>query len=876
MTRLFRRTLTAVLVASLFAAAANAQQASHQAKLKEHFLKGMVAFENGRYKVAVQEFEEVLKLDPSSQEALELRDLADARFFIQVLTKGKPEMRRTVLKLLQLAAEADKQRLTDKDLIDGFIKDLVDDEFAVRKRAYIKLISAGRYAVPGLLRRLAETKAPRYQLYRVRSTVALIRIGEEAVLPLSTALRTDQTSLRQDICFILGEIADPRSAPYLLRAAKQDPGEIVRTVAIRALTRLREGVNVTDEPAHVALFKYARLYYYEDPSIQRSSKYGDATWAWSADQGTLVMQTVPDYLYNVNMARQIAAEALLANPQYEPVLPLLVSTYHKEIQRIRRRLEAGKTLAGQKLSELEENQLRARLTRSENVLLTLRSAGEKHFYRALALQLRDGAPELAAAVIEDLATIAKPELNLYPELPELFAPIRPTVYRTPAPAEEEAPTDKPETRTPTAAAPKVAKPPSAATATVDPDRLFGLKVRAEKKSTEPAVRTTRAKTQIGPKGTPSEHQALYRLIMEARAELTGKRPAAAPVREPEKGEATQVATLDTNPLIQALKAPDKGVRYGAAAALARIDPTKAFAASKAVVHILGQAITEKGVSTVLVVSKDSQATNRLRAIVRNAGHVPYSASSMGTALTATRALPPKDLVLLENNMIKTFEALKKDPAVAGIPVIIFVRGKDTSGAEKDFAGQAAAVISIDDKSEKITAELARVILGRRTKSEGLKLSAEYARVGARALASIPERDSPFSPHLADIKDALIAALDGDDPEVRISAIGTLGKARIKSLMLRLIDISQAEDRAQAERLACIEAVGKMIGPKETPPQEAVNLLIKIHRTGNPALRRVAVRHLLRATLPPDELEKLISAQEAAPAEAPAVPVKEVP
>jgi len=860
-TTFIRRAWIVAIVAVVVAFASDALAQDRLPSMKDHFVKGLKAFERGDYERATAEFEEVLKLNPTSSDALELRELADVRFFIQVMTKGAPKMRSAVLELHKRAAEAEKRRLTDKDRIAKLIKDLLGD-FEVRTAAYTELISAGRYAVPQLIARLADTASSDYRDYRVRATVALIRIGEEAVLPLCTALRADKTSLRQDICFILGESADPRAAPYLLRAAKSDPEESVRVVANNALARMREYVDVPDQPPHVALFKHARLYYSGDPTIERPSRYGHTSWNWSPEQARLVMQTVPSFLYNVSMAREVASEALLSNPDYEPVLPLLISAYHKELLLIRRRLELSASAPENKLSEIEELQLRARLAKSQNVLLTLRSAGEKHFYRALSMQLREGDPQLAAAIIDDLSLVASPRLNNYPDLPELGQRVRPAVLRM----------AKPKPR-PRAAVPKVArlapgaeKAPAERTkiAAPDPLALFGLSVKKEKEQADAAAKAKRPKgRRTVREATPAERITLAQLLAAATRAQDERDKRRALVEEEKKPKKVAAAAgIESNALVRALQSADKGVRYGAAAALARIRPLRDFPGSRAVVEILGQAISEKGVSTILIVTADNEAANRLRITVREAGHVPYSASSAGTALSAARSLPPKDLILLKGDMRRAFDALKKDPTVAGVPVIVFVTGLDTSAAEKEYGGRIVSVVSMKAGADKIKAAISRAILGRRTLSEGLRLSAQYARTGARALSSIPKTGSPFSRHLRAIKEALVSALDRESPQVRISAIGALGKAKVKTLIPRLIDICQSAERPQPERLACIEAIGNMMEPGEAAPAEVIGLLETIHRSGDKRLRQFAVERLSGAAIPPANLEKLVNQEEA--------------
>ncbi|MFW6158931.1 MAG: HEAT repeat domain-containing protein, partial [Planctomycetota bacterium] len=227
MTTLLRRSVWVLTLAAVVGAGALARAQDAAGPQRAKYQEAVRAIKAGDYEEATERLDEVLALNPSSTEALELRNLTETEVIIQALTKGPQPLRKKMLGLLQLAAEAERQRLTDRGRIKGAIEDLLGG-FEVRHKAYVTLVSAGRYAVPLLVDKLLATEDPDYKKYRVRCTIALMRIGEEAVIPLCTALRSRSGSLRQDIVFALGEIGDPRAVPYLLRTAQSDPDPQVR------------------------------------------------------------------------------------------------------------------------------------------------------------------------------------------------------------------------------------------------------------------------------------------------------------------------------------------------------------------------------------------------------------------------------------------------------------------------------------------------------------------------------------------------------------------------------------------------------------------------------------------------------------------------
>jgi len=834
----------------LVASPARAQDDDKARALRRHYLNGVKAFDNERFAEAAEQFEAVLKLSPSHADALALRDLATVQFYIKVMNRGTPKMRENILQLLELAAEAEKARFTDVEQIKKRIARLAGT-FEERLRIYVDLQRAGRYAVPPLVQRLNDVEAKDYEMFRVQATICLVRIGEEAVLPLCTALRADAESVRQDICFVLGQIGDPRSVPYLLQAATADSSTAVQHVAAAALARIRAYAEVPDEPAHVGLFRYARLYYYDDPSVYRPSKYGHTLWTWSAGEQRLIMQVVPGFLYNVNMARQVAARALLAAPDYEPVLPLLISAYEKETVLIEDQLAYSKRNKAARLSELEERQLRERLAKARRVLMTLRSAGERHFYRALALQLHDKDAETAIRTIRDLAEVADPALNTYPELAALSEPVRPAVITIRMPLDEVPDVVRTETDT----ASKARKP------RVSVASLFQTKVASELKRVK-AAEPRRAATVK--RATPAERATLNYVIAMARRKA---RRTSDEIEEKKPEDLPEALATTANPLLRALRNPIKTVRYEAAAAIVRIRPTGEFGAARSTVKVIGHALTERGVSAALIVSNNNQAVNRLRQIVRKAGHIPYSASSVDTAVSAARALPPKDAIIVQDTLGDAIAALKADPVIGAVPIIVFTRDRDTKVAEQAYGAQAVAVISLRDRSDNVSRTVVDTIAAGHVAQQATRLSGHYGRLGAEALAAIPAAGSPLSRHLATIKPELIAALESDDRAVRISVIGGLGKAKVMSLLPRLTDMAQADDRAAEERLACIGAVADMMEPGKPTPPDVVKLIKAVHADEDDEFRAKAVRRLRGTAIPAAEIERVVSDQESSAATA---------
>lgn len=99
------------------------------------------------------------------------------------------------------------------------------------------------------------------------------------------------------------------------------------------------------------------------------------------------------------------------------------------------------------------------------------------------------------------------------------------------------------------------------------------------------------------------------------------------------------------PLTDALRFPDKRVRYEAACALASELPDKPFANQQWVVPLLVEAIGEGGQGNLLVLGPNQDDANALQDILRRLGYVTAAAGSPEDAVAAAGTLPTVDAIV---------------------------------------------------------------------------------------------------------------------------------------------------------------------------------------------------------------------------------------
>jgi len=183
-----------------------------------------------------------------------------------------------------------------------------------------RLMEAGEYAVPELLRQVIEASDPQLQL---ASADMMVAIRRQAVNPLVAALPNLDPTNQRRVSEILGAIAWPHATPYLLALAEDAsaPGD-VRSAAMQAFGAAG-GTNLDLGGQWAQL---ARRYFDNEQSLMAFP--GEATnniWGWDNFVG-LVPTPVPTPIYSELMAMRTAREALRVAPGDPNALALFVAS----------------------------------------------------------------------------------------------------------------------------------------------------------------------------------------------------------------------------------------------------------------------------------------------------------------------------------------------------------------------------------------------------------------------------------------------------------------------------------------------------------------------------------------------------------------------
>ncbi|TAJ07627.1 MAG: response regulator, partial [Planctomycetota bacterium] len=290
---LFRRL---VLPATL--AAALAFPAFSQDGVQEQFNRGVALLKQGKDAEALAAFQAVLAADPSHEAAYELWKATDHQIWLELLAKqGQFEL--AARRLMTLAEAGRAQRRDDAAAIGALLKDVGNEDVAVRRPALAKLAAEhGEYAVPHMLGALsADSNDDRAVLY----INALAQMGEDVVQPLIAALESDNASLRRNVALALGYAGDRRAAPLLSWLAANDAAGGVQGAAREGLARMGGAV---DPVAGLVALGDA----YHDGSALKPYATTGSVWNWRG--GKLVHAQVPVALHGDELAKQCYYKAL--------------------------------------------------------------------------------------------------------------------------------------------------------------------------------------------------------------------------------------------------------------------------------------------------------------------------------------------------------------------------------------------------------------------------------------------------------------------------------------------------------------------------------------------------------------------------------------
>jgi CheY-like chemotaxis protein len=230
-----------------------------------------------------------------------------------------------------------------------------------------------------------------------------------------------------------------------------------------------------------------------------------------------------------------------------------------------------------------------------------------------------------------------------------------------------------------------------------------------------------------------------------------------------------------DPLTDALRFPDKRVRYEAACALATALPAKPFAGQELVVPLLVHAIGEGGGGNIVVLGASQDEANTAQDALRKLGYVTATAASPGEAIVAAGTLPSVDAVVIargtsDESIARTLALSAQSPQLVGVPQVVMAEASTGFAAAQSITNPLVSVTT-EAGGDKLKAavEAGRQKAGLSQLDQ--KETDAYAMRAATALGNLAIGDNQIL-GVAGAETGLLSALNGPRDEL-VSAVGSV-------------------------------------------------------------------------------------------------------
>ncbi len=406
------RMAVAALALLLSSLAPGARADEREDQLRQHFSSGMKSVRAGQYAVAAEAFERFLELNPEPDLVLSLENEAGDMALQQMLLAKGDGLQEIARRILRKSEESRRRVAADPAMIQSLVAEVDrvrEKDDAQNFESYIdakqRLVQIGAPAASALIESLVDEQ---HHKVRARVQVTLVEMRREAVLPLVAALASPRPFMRQCVCFVLGQIADPR-ATAALKARFDDAKESaeVRDAAGDALRKITKGDPATLPPAAACYYRLAESYHDAAPDIARSPVEQDhMVWYFDTQRSLVLGRPVPGYAYNDHLAEQACYAALRVDSHYAPVLPLLICVTLAQMREVDRALALEtQRLVGGEGDAARVDALKSRRDALAKGKALALSGGRGPLYAALQRSMDRGEIPVAQACLETLAEV---------------------------------------------------------------------------------------------------------------------------------------------------------------------------------------------------------------------------------------------------------------------------------------------------------------------------------------------------------------------------------------------------------------------------------------------------------------------------------------
>ncbi len=268
---------------------------------------------------------------------------------------------------------------------------------------------------------------------------------------------------------------------------------------------------------------------------------------------------------------------------------------------------------------------------------------------------------------------------------------------------------------------------------------------------------------------------------------------------------------DLSPLIEAMRYPDRRVRFEAAFALAAALPQQDFPGRAEVVPLLGEAIGQTGKVGVLVFQPTQQEVNELTEVLRQQGYEVAGETTPESAVAAAGELAAVDVIIIDNaiaaGQIETLLGLAADqPKLRGAAKLIEVPSAATRWETRKVNDRLIVTTTAQGPSEIIgEVERARDVAGALPLDE--ELAAAYAlRAGGLMKNIAISGQTVFD--LSAIKNTLLASLDDERADIQRLGGEVLAMLDDPEAQIALVEKAASSDADEETRVSLLQSLAR--------------------------------------------------------------------
>lgn len=316
------------------------------------------------------------------------------------------------------------------------------------------------------------------------------------------------------------------------------------------------------------------------------------------------------------------------------------------------------------------------------------------------------------------------------------------------------------------------------------------------------------------------------------------------------------------PLVDAMRFPDRLVRINAAEAIAMALPNQSFTGVERVVPVLAEAVAQTGQTNVLVILPSQDRVTSLVEGLRGTGMAAIGGTGVDQALAESRRLPAIDVILISEELGGDQVQLLMDRAGGDPRLEAAAKVIITQSAATPYSAQTLAnpLLSVTQSTE--ASELTDVIDQARQRAGGLQLDEESATELALRAADLLERLAISGQSTMDVSVAqptLLAGLSDERPEM-IMAVGKV-LARIESPESQqgLLDKAANEQTAPEVAVSLFNSLAtsaKFFG-NQLNPEQIERLQQIVEEAENLDVRSAAAEARGALNLPPEQATQVI-------------------